>query len=145
MMENQPQSLANHAMYDPKYHFVLAPIALLNVFFTLYQMVRGFSLGSLWTFIMSIGFMAAVLCIRGFPLGVQNRVIRLEERIRLSQLLPEPLRSRIGDLTTDQLIGLRFASDGELPGLVKRALDEKLSRKAIKQEIKQWRPDYERV
>ena len=144
-MENKQQSAASHAMWVPLFHFVLVPIALINLLVVLYQMVRGFSLGSVWAFVMAFGFAAAVQCIRAFAVKLQDRIIRLEERIRLSQVLQEPLRSRIGDLSTSQLIGLRFASDGELSGLVKRALDEKLSRKAIKQEIKQWRPDYERV
>lgn len=76
---------------------------------------------------------------------MQDRVIRLEERLRLTQLLSEPLRSRIPELTEDQLVGLRFASDAEVPKLVERALKEKLSRKDIKQAIQNWRPDYWRV
>ena len=72
-------------------------------------------------------------------------MIRLEERLRLQQLLLEPLRSRIPELTVEQLCGLRFASDAEVAGLVQRALDEKLSRKEIKKLIQNWRPDYWRV
>jgi hypothetical protein len=72
-------------------------------------------------------------------------VIRLEERLRLMSVLPEPLRSRIGELSVQQLIGLRFASDQELPGLVQRALDEKLSLADIKKSVVTWRPDYSRI
>jgi hypothetical protein len=72
-------------------------------------------------------------------------VIRLEERLRLMSVLPEAMRPRIGELTDDQFIGLRFASDEELPGLVKRALDEKLRKKDIKKAVSNWRPDYLRV
>jgi hypothetical protein len=144
-MENKPQTAASHAMWDPMFHFVLAPIALINVIVALVQLVRSFSLGAAWIFVVSFAFLVAVSRMRAFAVGLQDRIIRLEERIRLGSLLQEPLRSRIGELSTDQLVGLRFASDGEVAGLVKRALDEKLDRKAIKQAIKEWRPDYARV
>jgi hypothetical protein len=82
---------------------------------------------------------------RSFVTHLQDRIIRLEERLRLSTVLQEPLRSRVTELTDSQLIGLRFASDAELPALVQRALDEKLSRRDIKKAIVEWRPDYARV
>ncbi len=87
----------------------------------------------------------AVTKIRLNALRVQDRVIRLEERLRLASLLPEPLRSRIPELTVGQLVGLRFASDGEVAKLVERALSEKLSREDIKKAIQTWRPDNLRV
>jgi len=87
----------------------------------------------------------AVFHIRSYALGVQDRVIRLEERLRLASVLQEPLRSRIGDLADTQLVGLRFACDAELPGLVKRCLDEKLSRKDVKAAVANWRPDTKRI
>jgi hypothetical protein len=83
--------------------------------------------------------------VRSWATRLQDRVIRLEERLRLAGVLPEPLRSRIGELSDSQLVGLRFSSDAELPALVQRALDEKLSRSDIKKAITNWRPDYSRV
>ena len=83
---------------------------------------------------------------RVFPLGVQDRVIRLEERMRMERLFADDLKSRIGEVTTEQMIGLRFASDAELADLVRKVLDEGISdRKTIKQSVKNWRADNQRV
>jgi hypothetical protein len=82
---------------------------------------------------------------RLYATKLQDRIIRMEERQRLYALLPETLRARIGELSEAQLVGLRFASDAELPGLVEETLAKKLSRAQIKKSIKVWRPDYFRV
>jgi hypothetical protein len=98
------------------------------------------------TFLLAVGLILVAWFVRAFPLGVQDRVIRLEERLRLERLLPGDLKARIGDFTTNQLVGLRFASDEELPGLARRVLDEGISdRKTIKQAVKNWRADYQRI
>jgi len=83
---------------------------------------------------------------RLFALAVQDRVIRLEERLRYAQVLPPDLQGRTRELTIDQIVSLRFASDAELSSLIRKVLDERLTqRKAIKQLIENWRPDYQRA
>ena len=103
------------------------------------------SLHSALLFVVSVAAAIAVVKLRTYPLKVQDRVIRLEERLRLISLLPEPLRSRIPELTEGQLVALRFASDAEVPKLAERALSEKLAPADIKKAIQNWRPDYWRV
>ena len=151
-MENTPQTFANHTRYDPPFHFFVAIVFLINVIITGYYLVRAVASGRwinilthAWIFIFTLALLVAMTRIRGYPIRIQDRVIRLEERLRLMSVLQEPLRSRIGELLDKQLVGLRFASDEELPGLVQRALDEKLSSADIKKAIVKWRPDNSRV
>jgi hypothetical protein len=94
---------------------------------------------------MAIVALMAVGKARAHSLKAQDRIIRLEERLRMQALLPADLLARTSTLTEAQYIGLRFASDAELPALVKRTLDEKLDQKQIKQAIVNWKPDYFRV
>jgi len=152
MAEKKPQNFANHARFDPLFHFFVLPIFGLGVLFTLFHFFAHITHGdfrdhfhAFLLILLAVALLLLVLKVRIYALRVQDRVIRLEERLRLSQLLAEPLRSRISELSEDQLIGLRFASDAEIPKLVERALNEKLSRKEIKQAIQNWRPDYWRV
>jgi hypothetical protein len=152
MAEKAPQTFANHARFDPLFHFFLLPVFALAVVMSLIHLFAHLSTGgfqfnlhSVLIVILAVALLTAVFKIRLYSLKVQDRVIRLEERIRLNQLLSEPLRSRVPELTEDQLCGLRFASDAEVPKLVERTLNEKLSRKQIKEAIQTWRPDYSRV
>jgi hypothetical protein len=145
MAEKKPQTLANHARYDPLFHFFVLPVFVLSTLAAIIQFVWHPSLHSAWRFVLLAAGTVAVFKIRMYALRVQDRVIRLEERLRLASLLPEPSRSRIPELTEGQLLALRFASDGEVAQLAERALAEKLSRADIKKAIQTWRPDYWRV
>jgi hypothetical protein len=145
MAEKKPQSFANHTRWDPLYHFFVLPVFFISVLGAIIHLVRHPGLHSAWLFLLSVAATIAVLRSRFYASRVQDRIIRLEERLRLATVLRDPLRGRIMELTEGQLIALRFASDGELTGLVERALSEKLSRADIKKAIHTWRPDYWRV
>jgi len=152
MAENKPQTLANHTRWDPPFHFFSVPIFVLALILTLIHFFAHLKesdvrddIHAALLILLALTFLAWIFKTRLYALKVQDRVIRLEERLRLMQLLPEPLRSRIPELTESQLCGLRFASDAELPKLTERALRENLSRGDIKKAIQSWRPDYFRV
>jgi len=151
-MAEKPQSYANHTRWDPIFHFFVLPVfglglllALIHFFAHLEHSDFRDNFHAVMLILLAFTFVVLVVKVRLYSLRVQDRVIRLEERLRLTQLLSEPLRSRIPELTVSQLCGLRFASDAEVPQLVERALNEKLSRSDIKKSIKTWRPDYWRV
>ena len=142
------QSFKSHTRFDPPFHFFLAPIALINLGLSVYYTIHQWPMHSrshLWWIVMSVWFLVALALLRGYALKVQDRVIRLEERIRLAQLLPPAEVAASHALDLRQLIALRFASDAELPALVRRTLVEKLDPKAIKAAITTWRPDTDRV
>jgi Family of unknown function (DUF6526) len=148
MSNSRPQSFSNHASFDPPYHLYTSILLLANLIIAVILLVMGFHtqlLLSIWIVIISTVLFLIALKVRTYPLKVQDRLIRLEERLRLDALLPESLRKRIPELTEDQLIGLRFASDDELPSLVELTLDKQLSRKQIKERIQNWRPDHYRI
>jgi len=144
-MADTLQNFDNHTKYDPAFHFFLLPVMGVTIVSTLVHLVRHPGLGSFWWLVLAVAGFVAVGRTRFYALRVQDRVIRLEERLRLMSVLPEPLRARIGELTDKQFIGLRFASDQELPGLVQRALDENLKLGDIKKAVTNWRPDYSRI
>jgi Family of unknown function (DUF6526) len=152
LAEKKPQTLANHVRWDPPFHFFVLPVFALGLILTLIHFFAHITHGdvrdhvhAVFLILLAVAFLTWMIKTRLYALRVQDRVIRLEERLRLTQLLSEPLRSRIPELTEDQLVGLRFASDAELPKLAERALNEKLSRDDIKKAIQTWRPDYWRV
>jgi hypothetical protein len=144
-MSEQPQSLATHTRFDPPFHFFAVPIFAITLIWSIVHVVREPSLWSGWMVVFMLGALVALFKIRLNALRVQDRVIRLEERLRLASLVDDAWQPKIPLLTISQLIGLRFASDAELPALADRALREKMSRTDIKKAIKNWRPDDWRV
>ncbi len=141
------QSFANHTKFVPSFHFFALPIIVINFGWSLYRLRQlGISFEGIFGVVLAAAFVVLVFRARLFALAVQDRVIRLEELLRYERVLPEELRWRSDELTVNQFVSLRFASDEELPALMRKVLDEKLAeRKAIKQLIKSWRPDYLRA
>src|SRR6185437_16549370 len=142
---NENQNLKNHARFDPAYHFLLFGIYLLNLIYAGFHLYRQPSLSSGWYLVLSLVAIIPLLKLRTYPLKVQDRVIRLEERLRLQALAPLEWHTQLYRLSEDQLIGLRFAADSEVVELAKQALEHNLNRKQIKERIKDWRPDFFRV
>ncbi|WP_433968708.1 DUF6526 family protein [Tunturiibacter gelidiferens] len=143
-----PQNFKNYTRRDPLFHFILAPLLLLNFAFSIYITVHNwpsYQHTHLWQIVMSVVFLLIAERARSYALKNQDRIIRLEERLRLQALLPAADRSHIDELTVPQLIALRFASDAELPDLARRALTKNMDPKAIKEAIVNWRPDHQRL
>ena len=139
------QSFAKHARFVPFYHFVTFLLLLGNLVYAVPHLWRTRTPGAVAYLGMSIALVLLFGYIRAFAVGNQDRIIRLEESLRMERLLPADLKARAGELTKRQVIGLRFASDGEYADLVRQALDQKLAEKDIKRAVKQWRPDFHRV
>ena len=152
---SEQQNFANHGKIVPAFHFIVVPVLLLNLLWSVLVVIKLFGnptfglaskSGGVILILDSIALVVLAFLARLFALGVQDRVIRLEERLRYQQMLPDNLKPRINEFTINQLVSLRFASDAELPELARKVLQEKLnSRKAIKQMIHNWRADYQRI
>jgi len=141
----EPQSYSHHTRWDPPFHFFILPVFAIALIGFIIHVFRHPSIHSAWMIVVLLAAIAAIFKIRLYSLKVQDRVIRLEERLRLATLCDSSFRPRIAELTESQLVALRFASDAELPALAARALNEKLSRADIKKAIQTWRPDDWRV
>lgn len=141
------QNFKNHGRFVPLYHFFALPVLIIHFGVQVYYWIKfGFVPIHFWPVLVAAAMFLGVLYARLFALSVQDRLIRLEERVRYERVLPEELRWRADELTVNQFVSLRFASDDELPALMWKVLDERVtSRKAIKQLIKNWRPDYLRA
>jgi len=145
MSKSELQTLKNHARFDPAYHAVLFAVLTINLIIVIYHLARHFNFHSAWLVVLSVAAIILFFRVRQYPLKVQDRVIRLEERLRLQALAPAEWHAQIFRLSENQLIGLRFASDDEVVELAKQALEHNLSRKQIKERIKNWRADVWRV
>jgi hypothetical protein len=141
------QNFANHTKFFPLFHFFVLPVLLVNLGIQVYWLKEFWStFRGIFNVLLALALIAGFLSARRFALAVQDRVIRLEERLRYQRLLPADLQPRIEEFSVAQLVSLRFASDAELPALARKVLDQKMQeRKAIKQLVKNWKPDYLRA
>ena len=140
------QSYSNHRKFFPLYHFVAGPILILNVVWQFVKLGRGVTFDAFVNALTAVGLILLALSARAMALRVQDRVIRTEMRLRLREVLPASLASRVGELTHTQLVGLRFASDAELPTLVQQVVDQKIqSATTIKKMILAWEADHLRA
>lgn len=145
-MAEAVQSYKKHARWLPLFHFFVIPVLLINVVIALWGLIRTPGGATLWGVVFAIGLLGVGFLSRIQALTVQDRVIRLEMRLRLRQLLPPDLQPRINDLTHRQLVALRFASDAELPDLVREVLTGRLaSSKEIKMRVRNWQADWLRA
>jgi hypothetical protein len=146
MAQAKPQSFENHTRIVPAYHMIAFPILAINLLWALYQAGQNPSAGTVIGVLLAFALIIIFLFARLFTLTVQDRVIRLEERLRMERLLPPDLQPRIPEFAVSQLVALRFASDEELPVLARRVLTENITdRKVIKRMIQRWNPDHLRA
>lgn len=146
MADTAPQSFESHTRIVPPFHMGVLGIFLINLLWSLYRLAKYPSVETTVSLLLAVAFMLLAFYARTFAVTVQDRVIRLEMQLRLRQLLPTDLQTRIDDLTLRQLVALRFASDAELPDLCRVVLNDKVTdAKAIKKMIKTWRPDHLRA
>ena len=143
MSDKQPQSFENHARFVPFYHFVISLILVVNLGWSIWRMIGAVTADTVIAVLVAIALIGLFWYCRIFPLAVQNRVIRLEMRLRLHEVLPDDLRARILELSASQLIALRFAGDAEMTDLVREVLDKKIrDQKEIKKKVKDWQADH---
>ncbi len=145
MSDDSVQTFANHRRYLPPYHFIVVPILGANVIVQGVALIRAPEIATLWAFIVATAILLGLVMARWMALRVQDRVIRLEETLRLERLLPGRAFD-IEQLSLDQLVGIRFASDAEVPHLVDRILAGELPQRGdVKQAVQHWRPDHLRA
>ena len=145
-MADTAQTYANHTRWHPLFHFFVLPVMLINFVWAIVECVKNPGRNQAWWIVVSAALVGLTFIARTNALKVQDRIIRLEERLRYQQLLPTDLAQQAGSLTVGQIIALRFASDGELEVLVREALGGRLTKSTgIKKAIRNWRSDTFRV
>jgi len=145
-MEKPAQSYASHRRYIPEFHFFVLPVLVANVVVTVIEFMRHPRFITAWIAVIAIALGLGIWTARAMALRAQDRIIRLEEQLRLDRLLPTDLRGRVGELRNSQLIAIRFAPDEEVPDLIRRSLAGELKTQGdIKRAIQNWRPDHLRV
>ena len=143
---SEQQSFQNHTRWFPLVHFVISPLLLINLFWQIYRLYQERSFDRAESLMLAVVLFLMSLAARLQALKAQDRVIRLEEKLRYREILPADLAEKTAVLRTGQMLALRFASDAELPELVRRTLNgEFKDNKEIKTAIKNWRGDYLRV
>src|SRR5215471_668697 len=145
-MAQATQSFRNHVRFFPLFHFFVAPVLMINFFVAVWQLYKQPSAGMAWGVVVAVALVGLALASRLMALTVQDRLIRLEMRLRLQPLLSPELATRVGEIDRSQFVALRFASDAELPDLVREVLTGKLeTQKSIKERVRNWQPDYFRA
>ena len=146
MAPSRPQDLSTHRRWLPMWHFVAFPLTIVNVILASWHAIRIPTRWNMWQVAMAVALVLICFSARVMALIVQDRLIQLEMRLRLKEVLTGALASRIGDLTPKQLVGLRFAGNAELPGLVERCLSGELANdEAVKKQVKDWQADWLRA
>jgi signal transduction histidine kinase len=141
-----PQTFANHTRWHPPFHFFVIPVMIINFFWAVVVFVKAPDKNSGWWIVVSLALLVLAFFTRTYSLKVQDRVIRLEEKLRFQQLLSPSLQQQCDALSAPQIVALRFAPDEELEALVSAVVTGKLTKPAdIKQAIKNWRSDTFRV
>ena len=145
-MANQGQNFSNHTRFVPPFHYVALPILLVNFVSAVVGLFNGITFDASLHVLVAVALIIVALFARVFALKAQDRVIRLEMRLRMRELLPDDRQGRINDFTPTQMVSLRFAGDAELPELARKVLDENLTKTpSIKKMITDWQGDYFRV
>ncbi len=145
-MANDSQNYSNHSKFVPGYHYVTLILATVFVVWSIKRVIGNAGTDSVYFLIGALALVGTTWYARTFALQAQNRVIRLEERLRLARVLPADLQANADAITPSQLIGLRFASDADVVELARKAIaNPAMTAKEIKMQIKNWRADHYRL